>query len=67
MLNIGRWQPLARSALRMVVGFTFSLHGFQKLLGLLGGMGFLALQTEEANGSPPARVESAAVEADFDY
>ena len=39
MLKIGGWQPLVRSALRMVVGFTFSLHGFQKLLGLFGGIG----------------------------
>lgn len=39
MLKIGGWQPLVRSVLRMVVGFTFSLHGFQKLLGLFGGMG----------------------------
>jgi len=28
-----------RSVLRIVVGFTFSLHGFQKLFGLLGGPG----------------------------
>jgi hypothetical protein len=39
VLKIGGWEPLARSMLRMVVGFTFSLHGFQKLLGLFGGMG----------------------------
>ena len=39
MLKIGGCEPLARSMLRMVVGFTFSLHGFQKLLGLFGGMG----------------------------
>ena len=32
-------QPYARSLLRIVAGFTFSLHGFQKLLGLFGGMG----------------------------
>lgn len=32
-------QPFARSLLRIVAGFTFSLHGFQKLLGLFGGMG----------------------------
>jgi len=27
------------SILRIVAGFLFSLHGFQKVLGLLGGMG----------------------------
>ena len=39
MLKLGGWEPLARSTLRIVAGFTFSLHGFQKLLGLFGGMG----------------------------
>jgi hypothetical protein len=39
VLKIGGWEPLARSMLRVVVGFTFSLYGFQKLLGLFGGMG----------------------------
>ena len=29
----------ARSLLRIVAGFTFSLHGLQKLFGLFGGMG----------------------------
>jgi putative oxidoreductase len=32
-------QPHARSLLRIVAGFCFSLHGFQKLLGFFGGMG----------------------------
>lgn len=32
-------EPWTRSLLRIVVGFTFSLHGFQKLFGLLGGPG----------------------------
>ena len=32
-------EPIARSVLRIVVGFLFSLHGFQKLLGAFGGMG----------------------------
>jgi putative oxidoreductase len=32
-------EPRARSLLRIVAGFTFSLHGFQKLCGMLGGMG----------------------------
>ncbi len=31
--------PRALSVLRIVAGFTFSLHGFQKLFGLFGGMG----------------------------
>jgi len=32
-------QPYVLSLLRIVAGFTFSLHGFQKLFGLFGGMG----------------------------
>lgn len=32
-------EPYARSLLRLVAGFTFSLHGMQKILGLFGGMG----------------------------
>jgi putative oxidoreductase len=32
-------EPRARSLLRIVAGFTFSLHGFQKLFGFFGGMG----------------------------
>jgi len=32
-------EPYARSLLRIIVGFSFSLHGFQKLFGLFGGMG----------------------------
>jgi len=31
-------EPYARSVLRAVAGFTFSLHGMQKLLGFFGGM-----------------------------
>lgn len=38
-MKLGAWEPFARSALRIVAGFTFSLHGFQKLLGFFGGMG----------------------------
>ncbi len=30
-------EPFMRSLLRIVVGITFSLHGFQKLFGLFGG------------------------------
>jgi putative oxidoreductase len=32
-------EPRARSLLRVVVGFAFCLHGFQKLFGFFGGMG----------------------------
>ncbi len=38
----GAWntfEPLARSLLRIVSGFTFSLHGAQKILGMFGGLG----------------------------
>jgi putative oxidoreductase len=34
-----RFEPTVRSILRIVIGFTFSLHGFQKTFGWLGGMG----------------------------
>ncbi len=37
--TLSRFQPYALSLLRMVAGFTFSLHGLQKLFGLFGGMG----------------------------
>lgn len=30
-------EPFMRSVLRIVVGITFSFHGFQKLFGLFGG------------------------------
>ena len=39
MPTIRTLEPYARSVLRIVVGFTFSLHGMQKLLGFFGGMG----------------------------
>lgn len=32
-------EPWIRSLLRIVAGFTFSLHGLQKLFGLFGGLG----------------------------
>jgi len=38
-MKLAAWEPFARSALRIVAGFTFSLHGFQKILGFFGGMG----------------------------
>lgn len=40
MISVNRlapWQPIALSVLRIVVGFTFSAHGAQKILGLFGG------------------------------
>jgi putative oxidoreductase len=36
---VGKLQLYARSLLRIVAGFTFSLHGFQKLFGFFGGLG----------------------------
>ncbi len=36
---LNSWEPQARSLLRMVAGFTFSLHGAQKILGMFGGLG----------------------------
>ncbi len=39
MSTIRTLEPYARSVLRVVAGFTFSLHGMQKLLGFFGGMG----------------------------
>jgi putative oxidoreductase len=37
--GLGRYQPYVLSVLRIVAGFLFSLHGFQKLFGYFGGMG----------------------------
>ncbi|MBI4165857.1 MAG: DoxX family protein [Acidobacteria bacterium] len=39
MLTLVLGQPWARSALRIVAAFMFSLHGMQKVFGVLGGMG----------------------------
>jgi putative oxidoreductase len=33
------FEPRLRSVVRIVVGFTFSLHGWQKLFGAFGGLG----------------------------
>jgi len=38
-LSKGTLEPYAHSLLRIIAGFTFSLHGFQKLFGYFGGMG----------------------------
>jgi putative oxidoreductase len=32
-------EPYLRSLLRIIVGFTFSLHGYQKFFGAFGGLG----------------------------
>ena len=32
-----RYEPQLRSLARIVIGFTFSLHGWQKWLGMFGG------------------------------
>lgn len=32
-----RWEPQLRSVARIMVGFTFSLHGWQKWFGMFGG------------------------------
>ena len=36
-MSKGSFESYAHALLRIVAGFTFSLHGFQKLFGLLGG------------------------------
>jgi putative oxidoreductase len=38
-LKKGNLQAYGHALLRIVAGFTFSLHGFQKLFGLFGGLG----------------------------
>jgi putative oxidoreductase len=34
-----RYEPVLRSLARIVIGFTFSLHGWQKVFGMFGGLG----------------------------
>ena len=36
-MSISSMSPYAQSVMRIVIGFTFSCHGLQKLFGLLGG------------------------------
>jgi putative oxidoreductase len=36
-MRIQSLEPYCRSVLRIVAGFLFSLHGWQKLFGILGG------------------------------
>ena len=38
MSAIRSLEPLARFLLRVVAGFTFSMHGMQKVFGLFGGL-----------------------------
>lgn len=38
-MTIGSLQPYLLSVLRIIAGFGFSLHGFQKIFGVLGGAG----------------------------
>ncbi len=44
--KIAALEPYVLSLLRIVAGFTFSLHGFQKLFGLLGGMGGIGAKAQ---------------------
>lgn len=37
--KIASFQPYALSLLRIIAGFGFCLHGFQKIFGVLGGAG----------------------------
>jgi putative oxidoreductase len=36
--TLSRIEPFSRSIMRIVIGFTFSCHGMEKLFGILGGM-----------------------------
>ena len=38
MTFLAPWEPHLRSVLRIVAGFTFSLHGYQKFFGWLNGL-----------------------------
>jgi len=38
-MKLNRLEPYTLAALRIVGGFLFSLHGFQKLFGMFGGLG----------------------------
>ena len=37
--TVSRFEPYLRSLLRIVVGFAYSLHGYQKFFGWFGGLG----------------------------
>jgi putative oxidoreductase len=36
---LARYEPYLRSLARIMIGFTFSLHGYQKFFGWFGGIG----------------------------
>lgn len=38
MTFLAAWEPKLRSILRIIAGFTFSLHGYQKFFGWLTGL-----------------------------
>lgn len=38
-MTLGKWEPQLRSLARIVIAFTFSLHGWQKFFGMFGGLG----------------------------
>jgi putative oxidoreductase len=38
MTFLAPWEPQLRSILRIIAGFTFSLHGYQKMFGWLNGL-----------------------------
>ena len=38
-MTLGKLEPHVRSLARIVIGFTFSLHGWQKFFGMFGGLG----------------------------
>ncbi|HEY2844866.1 MAG TPA: DoxX family protein [Bryobacteraceae bacterium] len=37
--SVSPYEPYLRSLLRVIAGFTFSLHGYQKFFGAFGGIG----------------------------
>ncbi len=39
MTFLAPWEPQLRSVLRILAGYTFSLHGYQKFFGWFGGLG----------------------------
>jgi putative oxidoreductase len=39
MSALTRFEPCLRSVARVVIGFTYSLHGWQKFFGMFGGIG----------------------------
>jgi putative oxidoreductase len=47
---LARYEPILRSLVRIMVGFTFSLHGWQKFFGILGGIGGSRAELQSALG-----------------